>query len=111
MSIQPAPNLGDRVRVTYEGTYLRPSESGGQPRLLVGDNSNDRWHNILPPLATVEVVIPGSLAERMAALADRLDASAEGYGGGKFEGWQQAAVMIREELTASGAQPGPKSAT
>lgn len=47
------PEPGDRVRVTYEGTWLADDD----PRtLLVGNHSGDIWRNIAPDHARVEVL-------------------------------------------------------
>jgi len=45
-----------------------------------------------------------TLAARMTALADQLEADAVGFGGGKFEGWREAAELIRAEVAAEGPQ-------
>ena len=47
------PKPGDRVRVTYEGTWLADDD----PRMvLVGNHSGDVWRNVAPDHARVEVL-------------------------------------------------------
>jgi hypothetical protein len=48
-----APQPGDRVRVTYEATWAPDDD----PRMVLASNSDgDRWHNIVPDSARIEIV-------------------------------------------------------
>lgn len=59
-STDKEPEPGDRVRVTYEGTWLADDD----PRtLLVGNHSGDVWRNIAPDHARVEVLPAAEVPE------------------------------------------------
>jgi hypothetical protein len=96
---QPQP--GDRVRVTYEATVDSVSERG----ILVtwpGDGECAQYHTTLPGHATVEVLPPPTLAERMAMLAAELEHPA---GNGNYlAALNVAAERIREVLAADGPE-------
>ncbi|MEU7323338.1 hypothetical protein ABZ682_22725 [Streptomyces griseoviridis] len=54
MSSTPTPKPGDIVRVTYAALW---APEGGDPRMvLTGNDGYDRWHNIVPDNATVEIL-------------------------------------------------------
>lgn len=88
------PQPGDRVRVTYEAT-VDGVGPGGIRVVLPGAP----YFCQVPPGATVEVLQPPTLAERMAALAEELEAN-PGYGG-YCDGISTAVERIREELAAA----------
>lgn len=96
---QPRP--GDRVRVTFEATASFSSEKG-LTVILPGDDEFAQRFCVVPAHATVEVLNPPTLAERMAALADELEAE-PGYGG-YGDGLSRAVRRIREEITAHEAE-------
>ncbi|MGW2951587.1 hypothetical protein [Streptomyces eurythermus] len=50
MNEQITPQPGDIVRVTYAGVWE------GQRMLFTGNGDGDRWHNILPASAQVEII-------------------------------------------------------
>jgi hypothetical protein len=93
MTDHQQPQPGDRVRVTYDATVDEIGLGGTRVVLRGG-----MYFCQVPPGATVEVLQPPTLAERMAALADELerDPHIGGYGEGTAEG----ARRIRKELTA-----------
>ncbi|WP_327671872.1 MULTISPECIES: hypothetical protein [unclassified Streptomyces] len=50
---EPEPQPGDRVRVSYEGTWTPDDD----PRMVTtGNNSGDVWRNIVPDHARVDVL-------------------------------------------------------
>ncbi|MEU6595060.1 hypothetical protein ABZ923_38685 [Streptomyces sp. NPDC046881] len=59
---QQTPQAGDIVRVTYAAVW---APEDGDPRMvLTGNGDGDRWHNIVPEGAEIEVVLPaGALPE------------------------------------------------
>ncbi|MFF5968178.1 hypothetical protein ACFY64_31545 [Streptomyces collinus] len=56
------PRPGDIVRVTYAAVW---APEDGDPRMVItGNGDGDRWHNIVPDGAEIEVVLPaGETAE------------------------------------------------
>jgi hypothetical protein len=52
----PTPQPGDIVRVTYAAVW---APEDGDPRMVLASNGDgDRWHNIVPEGAEIEVVLP-----------------------------------------------------
>ncbi|MDX2702182.1 hypothetical protein PV350_04885 [Streptomyces sp. PA03-6a] len=52
---QPTWKVGDRIRVTYEGTWHRLGD-GEYLMVRAGDDPNNVWHNILPRHSIVELI-------------------------------------------------------
>ncbi|MEU1853964.1 hypothetical protein ABZ499_33075 [Streptomyces sp. NPDC019990] len=62
MTEQTTPQPGDTVRVTYQAVWA--PEDGDARMVLTGNGDGDRWHNIIPDSAEIEVVLPtGALPE------------------------------------------------
>lgn len=53
-----APQIGDRIRVTYEATWTRMGD-GEYAMVQAEDDPNDQWHNIVPRDAAIEILPPG----------------------------------------------------
>jgi hypothetical protein len=98
---QPRP--GDRVRVTYEATFNR-TDAEGTVVLHPGDELPRLRMARLPRGATVEVLPPPTLAQRMAALADEMEQAAHPVLAGTFDIRESFARRIREELAATEPQ-------
>ncbi|KQW13578.1 hypothetical protein [Streptomyces sp. Root369] len=53
------PQPGDIVRVTYAAVW---APEDGDPRMVItGNGDGDRWHNVVPDDAVIEIVSPATV--------------------------------------------------